>query len=145
MDIISFTLVLVMQSTKNIQWPVLYNAFSIISGAYTKVGSPYKGSSDSIKKKQLWKCWIEELKCMRYAKPVICSEQISLFKKKCKEWNDNNNMSSNGELPGWHKSFFDSLSPCLYSNPNTSILSSINMHCVWQREALILQLMLQSE
>jgi hypothetical protein len=34
-------------------------------------------------------------------KAVICSEQILLFEKKCKEWNDNNNNNNNnGELPG---------------------------------------------
>jgi len=46
-DIISFTLVHVMRSTKNLQWPVAHNAFSIISGAYANVGTTYKRSSDS--------------------------------------------------------------------------------------------------
>ena len=50
-DIIPFTLVHVMQNTKGIQWAVVHNAFSIISGAYGKVGTTYKRSSDSKKKK----------------------------------------------------------------------------------------------
>jgi hypothetical protein len=82
---------------------------------------------------------------MRYAKSVSCSEQILLFEKKCKEWNDNNNNNNNGELPGRHKSFFDSFSPRLHSDSCTPILSSINMLCARIRGALIRQLMLYSE
>jgi hypothetical protein len=72
-------------------------------------------------KKELCKCQIKELKCISYAKLVICSEQILLFEKKCKECNDNN-INNNGN-------YQDDINHSLTASHPVCILTRIHPYC----------------